>query len=161
MEKTYMYELRVKEDAIPYLKKVGSTTKVNATDSFNSPDKITKAMIDVFDCDSLLEEYTWIMCVDTKLHVCGFFRTSHGTENASTLSTAGIFRRALLSSAYAIVLVHNHPSGDCTPSTEDLNLTQRVIEAGKIIGINVVDHIIIGRNGKYNSLRENSSLQFY
>lgn len=153
MKRTYVYDLRVKEDAIPYLKKVSSTTKANDYE-LRSPVNIVKTMINVFDCDKLIEEHVWILCLDNKHHAVGFFEISHGTENASCLSTAAIFRRALLSSASRIVLVHNHPSGDCSPSTEDVNVTKKVIEAGKYLDINLLDHIIIGRNGSYLSFYE-------
>jgi DNA repair protein RadC len=78
---------------------------------------------------------------------------SIGNLNASIVHPREVFNVAIRKSANAIILVHNHPSGDPTPSTEDIDITQRLIEAGHIIGIKVLDHIIIGDN-KYISFKQ-------
>lgn len=82
------------------------------------------------------------------------FEISHGTVNMSVLTPREVFQKALLANAVGIVLLHNHPSGDCTPSKEDINVTKRLMEAGDIIGVNVLDHLVIGRPGHF-SLKEN------
>lgn len=82
------------------------------------------------------------------------FEISHGTVNMSVLTPREVFQKALLANAVSIILLHNHPSGDCTPSKEDINVTKRLMEAGDIIGVNVLDHLVIGRPG-YFSLKEN------
>ena len=64
-----------------------------------------------------------------------------------------MFKRAVLQNAASIIICHNHPSGDITPSQEDINITKRLYEAGRILGIELLDHIIIGDN-KYTSLKE-------
>lgn len=80
-----------------------------------------------------------------------------GTVNASIISPREIFLEALASHAVQIVLLHNHPSGDARPSQEDLNVTKRVAEAGKLLGIGLTDHIIIGEHS-YVSFREKNYL---
>lgn len=80
-----------------------------------------------------------------------------GTVNASMVSPREIFLEALSSRAVQIILLHNHPSGDATPSREDLNTTRRVAEAGQILGISLADHIIIGGH-TYVSFREKNYL---
>lgn len=82
------------------------------------------------------------------------FELSHGTVKMSVVSPREVFQKALLANAVAIVLLHNHPSGDPTPSKQDINVTKRLMEAGDIIGVNVLDHLVIGRPG-YFSLKEN------
>lgn len=82
------------------------------------------------------------------------FEISHGTVKMSVVSPREVFQKALLANAVGIVLLHNHPSGDCTPSKQDINVTKRLMEAGDIIGVNVLDHLVIGRPG-YFSLKEN------
>ena len=77
--------------------------------------------------------------------------------NASILAPREIFINALKNGAVNIILLHNHPSGDPTPSAEDVSTTQRVKEAGSLIGIKLMDHIIIGDN-KYVSLKERGLL---
>ncbi len=76
-----------------------------------------------------------------------------GSLNSSIVHPREIFRLALKRSAASIILLHNHPSGDPTPSGEDINVTKRLIEAGEIMGIKVLDHVIIGE-GRYLSFRE-------
>lgn len=76
-----------------------------------------------------------------------------GTVNASVISPREIFVEALASRAVQIILLHNHPSGDASPSQEDLNVTRRIKEAGQLLGIALTDHIIIGEHA-YVSLRE-------
>ena len=82
------------------------------------------------------------------------FELSHGTVRMSVVSPREVFQKALLANAVGIVLLHNHPSGDPTPSKQDINVTKRLMEAGDIIGVNVLDHLVIGRPG-YFSLKEN------
>jgi len=80
---------------------------------------------------------------------------SIGSLNASIVHPREVFRPAITRSAAAVILVHNHPSGDVTPSQEDLNLTARLVEAGRLLGIDVLDHLIIAEN-RYLSFRSES-----
>ena len=96
---------------------------------------------------------------DTKNRLLGHRVLSVGTVNASLASAREIFLEALRQGAACLVLLHNHPSGDPTPSQDDLRMTGRICEAGKLMEIPVLDHIIIG-DRKYVSLREQGLLQF-
>ena len=78
---------------------------------------------------------------------------SQGTVNASVVSPREIFIEALKYHAVNVIVVHNHPSGDPSPSREDITLTRRIMEAGELIGIRMLDHIIIGVNS-YTSFKE-------
>jgi hypothetical protein len=69
-----------------------------------------------------------------------------------------IFKKAIISSVNSIILAHNHPSGDCTPSADDMRVTRKLIEAGRIIDIQVLDHVIIGKS--FYSMKENCIVQF-
>jgi DNA repair protein RadC len=69
-----------------------------------------------------------------------------GTLNANLVHPREIFQEALKQNAASVILIHNHPSGDPEPSEDDLTITKRIIEAGKIMGIDVLDHIIITKN---------------
>ncbi len=82
---------------------------------------------------------------------------SIGTINQTLAMPREVFRKAIALNAASIVLAHNHPSGDTTPSPEDLALTKRMKDAGEILGINVLDHFIIGHNSYY-SFKENGDL---
>lgn len=98
------------------------------------------------------EEYMYMICMNTKNKVIGVFEISHGTVNSSLVTPREVFQKALLANAVSIILMHNHPSGDSTPSREDIEATKRLVEAGKVIGVEVLDHIIIG--DRYSSLKE-------
>lgn len=85
-----------------------------------------------------------IVTVDTKLKPIGVHQITTGTLDASIVHPREVFRHALLVNASAIFLVHNHPSGDLTPSIQDKQVTSLMEKAGDTLGINVVDHIIVG-----------------
>jgi DNA repair protein RadC len=89
--------------------------------------------------------------MNTKNKIVGVFEISHGTVNASLVTPREVFQKALLANAVSIILMHNHPSGDSTPSQQDIEITKRLVEAGKIVGVDVLDHIVVGDN--YVSLK--------
>lgn len=103
------------------------------------------------------EEYLYMMCLNVKNYVIGVFEISHGNVNSSIAGVREIFQKALLANAVSIIMMHNHPSGDPSPSREDVEITKRMVEAGKIVGIEVLDHIVIGDRG-YASLKEKGYL---
>lgn len=102
------------------------------------------------------EEYMYMICMNVKNKVIGVFEISHGTVNASLVSPREVFQKALLANAVSVIFLHNHPSGDCTPSREDIEITKRLIEAGNILNVEVLDHIIVGDH--YTSLKEKGYL---
>ena len=119
----------------------------------NSPEQIVRLATYYLRMQELPEEYMYMICMNTKLEMIGVFEISHGNVNSSIVGTREVFQKALLANAVSIALIHNHPSGDPTPSREDVEVTKRLMEAGKILGIQVLDHLIIGRPG-YSSLKE-------
>lgn len=97
-------------------------------------------------------EHFRVLLLNSKSQVITIEQISVGTLNESYAHPREIFKNAIKRSAATIIVVHNHPSGDPTPSLEDIDLTKRLVDAGKIIGIEVLDHIIIG-DGKFTSLK--------
>jgi DNA repair protein RadC len=85
--------------------------------------------------------------------VLGIETVSVGSLNASIVHPREVFKPAILQSAAAMVLAHNHPSGDPDPSEDDLAITRRLVEVGELLGITVLDHVIVG-NGRFASLKE-------
>lgn len=85
-----------------------------------------------------------VLCLNTKNAIISCMTTSIGSLNANVVHPREVFKQALLDSAAHIIVAHNHPSGDPTPSREDIEITKKLVEAGKIIGIEVLDHVIIG-----------------
>ena len=82
--------------------------------------------------------------LDGKNRIIALDMVSIGSLNQSIVHPRELFKTALLSSAAAIIMVHNHPTGDPTPSREDIDITRRIKEAGEILGVKLLDHIIIG-----------------
>ena len=104
-------------------------------------------------------EYFWRVDLDAQNIPVGYEVVSIGTLNAGLCHPREIFKGAILNNSASIVLVHNHPSNNVEPSQEDIETTKRIIEAGKILGIEVFDHIIIYLNG-FTSIREKNEEMF-
>jgi DNA repair protein RadC len=99
------------------------------------------------------EEHFIAFHLDAKFQVIGYHEVSKGTLNASLVHPREVFKAALLSNAYAIIVAHNHPSGSVEASVEDIETTKTLIKAGKLLGVNVIDHCIVSSES-VNSLRE-------
>lgn len=97
--------------------------------------------------DDAAEERIVVLLLDTKHCVTAIHTVAIGGLSSCPADARMIFRAAILANAAAIVLCHNHPSGDPTPSAEDVALTKRMVEAGKLLDVEVLDHIVIGRPG--------------
>lgn len=103
------------------------------------------------------EEYLYLFCLGASGQVLGIHEISHGTINASICSPKDIFKRALNNNATAVITTHNHPSGNPTPSKNDFEITRKVVESGKLLDIDVLDHIILG-DRCYYSFREQNKI---
>ena len=103
------------------------------------------------------KEKILLLLLDNKLHFIEEYMISLGTVNSSLLSTRDVFIRALKVRASHIMLLHNHPSGDPKPSRQDILITRKIKEAGELMDIPLVDHIILG-DGIYTSLKEEELL---
>lgn len=109
------------------------------------------------DMRYLKKEYLKLIMLNSKNVVIAVKHISVGSLNSSIVHPREVFLEAIKNSSASIIICHNHPSGDPTPSKEDINITNRLKECGKILGIEVLDHIIIG-NGIYVSLKERAFL---
>ncbi|MDD2439967.1 MAG: DNA repair protein RadC [Methanosarcinaceae archaeon] len=92
------------------------------------------------------------LCLDTKNQILKEDIVSIGSLNASIVHPREVFKSALMESSASVIMIHNHPSGDPNPSREDILVTEKLVEGGKLLGIEVLDHIIIGE-GRYVSLK--------
>lgn len=99
-----------------------------------------------------------VLCLSVKHRIVGYAPISRGTLDSTVVHPREVFRTALMASAASICLVHNHPSGDPRPSPDDDLLTVRLVACGDLMGIEVVDHIILGEQG-YFSYREAARLE--
>jgi DNA repair protein RadC len=107
----------------------------------------------VLDINNSTVEKFGIITLTVKNKIAGIHIISIGNLNTSIVHPREVFQQAILNNANAVVLFHNHPSGDPTESIEDVETTKRLIEAGDILGIKVIDHIIVGEDNKYVSFK--------
>lgn len=126
-----------------------------------TPEDAYKMMEDVA---SLPNEVFAVLAMNSKNFVIDKFLVTQGILDASLVHPREVFRHAIIVGAAAIVLCHNHPSGDPTPSAEDIQITKQIVEAGKIIDIKVLDHVIVSNNKPpakpFVSLRESGIVEF-
>lgn len=99
-----------------------------------------------------------VMMLNTKNQVIGLHKAHVGSLNASVVHPRDVYKSAVLNNAASIIVSHQHPSGDPTASLEDIQVTKRLAEAGKILGIELLDHVIVTHTGKHISLKEKGYL---
>lgn len=117
-----------------------------------SPEKVAKHIKKILEKLDKLErdkEHFFLISLNTKNKAKYVELISTGTMNSSLVHPREVFRRSIIRGALAIIICHNHPSGDAEPSPEDITITKRLIDAGNIIGIEVLDHVIVGE-GSYS-----------
>ncbi len=136
--------------AVAELSKRISRERVSKT-KITSPQTISALLLE--EMRYLKKEVFKTVLLDTKNNVISINNVSVGCLDSTVVHPREVFLDAIKSSSAAIILVHNHPSGEVEPSKDDISITNRIIECGKIIGIKVLDHIIIG-NGNYLSFKE-------
>lgn len=110
-----------------------------------TPTAVEKLAKNFLRMHELPEEHMYMLVLNNKLVLTGIMEISHGNVNSSIVGPREVFQKALLANAVNIMLLHNHPSGDPTPSMEDIKVTERLVEAGKLLGIQVVEHMVIGQ----------------
>jgi len=149
--KVMQYQTLLKESGENYL----SCVKELQTDSnLTNPEKIFKFMENAFHMSELAEEYVYVVACNIKSKPIGVFEIAHGTVNECTLSPRETFIRLLLCGVASFSLIHNHPSGDISPSREDERMTRKMLDVANLMRVELVDHIIIG-GGTYYSFRKN------
>lgn len=110
------------------------------------------AVIKAMGFERYPDEVLGMFCTNTKGEIIAYHEISHGSLNSSVCTPREAFKRAIVNNAGGVIFVHNHPSGDSTPSTEDKNTTKRLVEAGELLGVRVLDHIVVG-DGEYTSMK--------
>ncbi len=118
-----------------------------------NPEEAYRAITAITNVQEEAQEVFGILILNTKNKIVAVHEVSRGTLSASMVHPREVFKLAVLHNAAAIICFHNHPSGDPKPSRDDIEITERLVEAGKIMGIEILDHIIVGDDG-YASLKE-------
>lgn len=128
-----------------------NSTPTNQPPLIQSP--ADAANLVMYEMSNLPQENLWILNMDMRNRLINVEKLYKGSLNSSMVRIGEVFRSAIQKNAASILLLHNHPSGDPSPSPEDANLTRDVVNAGKLLDIEVLDHVVIGR-GRYVSLKE-------
>jgi DNA repair protein RadC len=143
---------RINFYSIKQVKEKGGLYDLENT-TIRSPEDGYKAIETILDLHSEAKERFGILTLNTKNKIVGIHILFIGSLNASIVHPRDVFQAALLNNAASIIAFHNHPSGDPSPSREDIEVTKRLVECGKIMGIDLLDHVIVG-DGNYISLKE-------
>jgi DNA repair protein RadC len=106
-----------------------------------------------YEMSALEQEHLRVLLMDTKNHVLDIVEIYRGSVNMSQVRVGEVFKAAIRRNATAIIVVHNHPSGDPTPSPDDVAVTRAIVQAGKLMDVEVLDHLVIGQ-GRWVSLKE-------
>jgi DNA repair protein RadC len=119
--------------------------------TINSPADV--AALVQYEMSALEQEHLRVLLLDTRNHVLDIVEVYQGSVNMSQIRVGEVFKAAIRRNATALIVVHNHPSGDPTPSPDDLAVTRALVQAGKLLDLEVLDHIIIGQ-GRSTSMKE-------
>jgi DNA repair protein RadC len=118
-----------------------------------SPDCAYQIIEQTFNLSLKPSENFGLICLNTKNKVAGAHIVSIGSLNSAIVHPREVFKTAIVNNSSGFIMFHNHPSGDPTPSREDIELTQKMVEIGEMLGVDVLDHIIVGESS-YVSLKE-------
>jgi len=123
--------------------------------------RLARDVVELFSkyLDETDREQFFLLCLNTKNEPTAIHTVSIGSLDASIVHPREVFKTAILSNSASVIVAHNHPSGDPTPSREDIQVTKTLQQSGELLGITVLDHIIIGTEGAYVSLKEGGYME--
>ncbi|MCL5421549.1 MAG: DNA repair protein RadC [Nitrospirae bacterium] len=127
----------------------------------SDPNKLAEVMSSILRGEDDIDrdkEHFWVIGLSVKLSILYIELVSLGTLTSALIHPRETFRRAIAKGAASIACVHNHPSGDLEPSSDDLKVTEKLRDAGEIVGIKLIDHIIIANDGGFMSIKERGIL---
>ena len=150
------YKTYLDPDGVHYMEKV---REIPLTEPLDTPKKVAEFFQREFRMDSLAEEYVYILGVNQASRGLGVFELTHGTARQSQISARDIFVKLCLSGATSFLLVHNHPGGSTFPSRGDMETTRLLANAGQLMDIPLIDHLILAHGGEYLSTREAGLLE--
>ena len=152
-----MQEYRFSKYKIKLVKESG---KVYPEYKITQPSDLNALCFEVFKLHEQTEEHFCLVTLDGAHKINGAFTCSIGLLNSSQVHPREVYKRALLNNSAAVIFIHNHPSGVLQPSEADCKVTKTLIEAGEILGIKVLDHLICGPEKNSVSMRDMGSLIF-
>lgn len=134
--------LLVREETFEYNKAIKNTR-----DIFTFVKEILKVQDEA-------QEVCYVITLDTKNKIVGFTETARGAINMCNISLSQIFKNVLLSNCEKFIVLHNHPSGDATPSKQDIEITKHILESAKLLGMQMLDHVIVGNEDFQSCMKE-------
>ena len=146
------YDMVLDAEGLPSLS-VSNVSEYDGDGKLDTPAKTASMLRQCFRAHELAEEHVWLLCLNAKGNLTAVSDVSHGGYSESLVDPRPIFTRALLLGASHIILAHNHPSGDPTPSRCDIDASRTVDEAGKMLGCRLIDFLIVCRD-RYCSFSE-------
>ena len=151
-KKITQYQCFLSKEKHPILRE--TATYEVAENIILSPEGVKALSNDCLDFEHLAEEYVVAIATTTKGEVLGLFEISHGVVDASLISPRELFLRLLLCGATSFIMAHNHPSGDISPSKQDIDVYRRILECSKLMNISLLDNVIVGSEGIYSFRQE-------
>ena len=157
------YNTRLNEDRLPILAE-SRKYEIDGRKRYERPYMLAELAANTVGLKDAAEEYIYAFAFDVKMHLIALFEVGHGTVNQSLASPREIMMRLLMVGATTFALAHNHPSGDTSPSAQDVQLTDRLKQVGVLLNVPLMDHVIVGGNNEggygYTSLREDGVLVY-
>lgn len=144
---------RINIFSVKQVREKGGLYNLDST-TIGGPKDAVHIIKEVFRLEEEPVEKVIVMTLNTKNALAGLHVISIGTLNSSLVHPREVFMAAILNNASSLILVHNHPSGDPTPSSDDIAVMKRIRDAGKILGIEMVDSLVIGEGERFVSFRE-------
>ena len=141
----------VKELTVKYRRRRISAA-LNMEGAIGSPHQAARLLETLIGSE--IVEVCGLLCLSVRHQIVAYHELSRGTLNASIVHPRDVFRTALLANAAMVIVGHNHPSGDPTPSVEDVQLTSRLRDSADVVGIEMADHVIVTACGRYYSFKE-------
>ena len=138
------------ERALRWLREAVAHTYMERQMKITSPDDAAELFL--YEMSALEEEHLRVLLLDTRQQIIKVHEVAGGSTDSVQVRMAEIFREAVRVNAVALIMVHNHPSGNPQPSPDDLDFTRAAVRAGKVLGIHVQDHLVVG-GGRYVSIR--------
>ena len=145
----------VRELVVSYRRRQVRTTSESRL--IKTPDQAVSVFASIIGEEAV--EVFGMLCLNTKHRLIAYHQISRGAIDQTVASPREVLQIALLSHAAAIIVGHNHPSGDPNPSADDRQLTRRLIDAGALMGVELLDHIIVGHDDRYFSFKEKGEMQ--
>ncbi|HEY0739206.1 MAG TPA: JAB domain-containing protein [Herpetosiphonaceae bacterium] len=138
-------------DVLALITALGALLRPTGREQISAPADVAALLL--VELGHLPQEQLRVVCLNTKNRVQAITTVYQGTINSSVIRVAEVFAEALRRHSAAIIVAHNHPSGDPEPSPEDIAVTRQLVEAGELLDVDVLDHLVIGK-GRWVSMRE-------